>query len=65
MSSSEATFLVAQTLMQINFPVVCPLCPSFPDPFASLDDRLITLMAANVKYAQAGPSINAEDVSLV
>lgn len=65
MSSSKATFLAAQTLVQINFPVVCPPCPSSHEPFASLDDRPITLMAANVKYAQAVPSVNAEEVSLI
>ena len=44
---------------------MCPPCPSSPDPFVSLDDRPITLMAANVKYAQAVPSVNAEEVSLI
>lgn len=64
MSTFKATFLAAQTLVQINFPVVCPPCPSFPNPFVSFNDRLITFMAANVKCAQAVPSVNAQEVSL-
>lgn len=65
MSSSKATVLAAQTLLRINFPAVCPPRPSSLDPFASLDDRTIILMAANVKYAQAVLSVNAEDVGLI
>lgn len=65
MSSSKATFLAAQTLVRINFPAACPPCPSSLDPFASLDDRTIILMAANIKYAQAVLGVNAEEVSLI
>lgn len=59
MSSSKETFLASQSLAQINFPVVFPPCPSSPHPFVSLDERPITLMSANVKYAQAVPRVNA------
>lgn len=65
MSSSKATFLAAQSLVQINLPVTCPLCPSSPYPFASLDDRPITLMPANVKCTRAVPRVRAEEVSLI
>lgn len=65
MSSSKATVLAAQTLLRINFPAVCPPRPSSLDPFASLDDRTIILMAANVTYAQAVLSVNVEDVGLI
>jgi len=65
MSSSKATILAAQTLVQVNFPVMCPPCPSPPDPSVGLGDRRIILMAENVKCAQAVPSVYAEEVNLI